>query len=138
MGLDMYILKVNKKTPIDKPQAVSALWENIRETEVAYWRKANHILNWFQHHITDTGSIDNGVPYPVKKVDLERLVNDCEHALYTRNVTPDMRPIDGFFFGSQNVDDDYWNRTRYTADVARELLENTDWDNDRLLFIISY
>ena len=45
-------------------------------TEIAYWRKANMIHNWFVEHCQD--GIDECQPrYSVSKEQLEELLNDC-------------------------------------------------------------
>ena len=47
------------------------------EYEIAYWRKANQIRQWFVNHIEEFDEDDNGGYYVVTKELLERLIMDC-------------------------------------------------------------
>lgn len=112
MGLDMWLKKRPKK-----------------EEELMYWRKANQIRGWIADHVT--GFNDNGETV-VAKEDLEELLKVCESVIehkseqYSASVLP---VTSGFFFGSNEYDDYYYEDVSDTIDVLKEILENVDFDN---------
>lgn len=135
MGLDMYLLKktfvgakyehrnvkgkidieVNgEKLPIDFSR-VSEIVE-----EVGYWRKANHIHRWFVENVQD-GDDDCG-EYYVSYEKLLELRAICEEALKNRNRAEQILPrCEGFFFGSQEIDEDYFEDIRETIKIIDSL-----------------
>lgn len=54
--------------------------------EVAYWRKANQIRQWFVNHIEEFDENDNGEYFTVTKELLERLIMDCYCVLASQEV----------------------------------------------------
>ena len=54
-----------------KPERISQI-----EEDVAYWRKANQIHNWFVENVQD--GKDDGDEYDVSKEQLQELVNVCK------------------------------------------------------------
>lgn len=72
MGLDMYLEKKKKGASNDEYE------------EVAYWRKANQIRQWFVNHIEEFNEDDNCEYFTVTKELLERLVMDCYCVLCSR------------------------------------------------------
>lgn len=54
--------------------------------ELAYWRKANQIRQWFVDHIEEFNEDDNCEYYTVTKELLERLVMDCYCVLSSQKV----------------------------------------------------
>lgn len=65
MGLDMYVVKRRKNDEFRD--------ENLEE--VAYWRKANQIHNWFVQNVQE--GVDDCNYYEVSKDNLERLLKIC-------------------------------------------------------------
>ena len=61
MGLDMFLSKVKRE-------------------QVAYWRKANCIHDWFNNHCAN-GQLENCKDYPVTKEQLTELKETCEKVL---------------------------------------------------------
>ena len=51
------------------------------EEEVMYWRKANHIHNWFVENVQD--GIDNCATYHVSPDQLKALLDACERVIET-------------------------------------------------------
>jgi hypothetical protein len=49
------------------------------EEEVMYWRKANHIHNWFVEHVQD--GVDDQRSYYVSWEQLEHLLDDCKKVI---------------------------------------------------------
>ena len=116
---------------------------------LAIWRKANGILNWFDHNLEsvknqekvdnpDRDGVWNCKLYPVTKAECEKLLEDCTRVWKTKEIPNDLQRTNGFFFGSQKIDDLYWEDIDYTVDVLTEKLDTIDWDSDRVYFHISY
>lgn len=133
MGLDMYL---SAKKYLWKSDAVDTkisrqisdelnLPRRVKEisVEAMYWRKANQIHDWFVENVQD--GIDECKPHHVSREDLEILLKDCHAALYHKdsNILP---PSEGFFFGSTEIDDDYWNDIERTAREIEAVLTELD------------
>lgn len=136
MGLDMYLsarkhlekinwkaLQENDKLSYSSPEAVYSKFNDLLEitqlTDVAtdiygaevsvtcaYWRKANQIHNWFVTNIQ--GGNDNCGEYYVSQDKLTELMVICEHALENKDPAL-LQPQEGFFFGTTDIDEWYWN-----------------------------
>jgi len=146
------VVKLGGKTvEAIKPDRISEITE-----QVMYWRKANHIHNWFVTHVQ--GGEDNCGDYYVSTDDLRKLLNTCKFVLanselvdgkikngskITNDVWVDIteygkRVADstfaeqclpctsGFFFGGSDYDEYYISDTKETADVLEKLLEEND------------
>ena len=90
---------------------------------VAYWRKANHIHNWFVQNVQN--GEDDCKSYHVSReqlLELEQLCRDvCEAG--TAEVASAKLPIaTGFFFGSAEYDEYYFEQTDWTAKRLAEVL----------------
>lgn len=141
MGLDMFLSRSPKM-----------------ENEVGYWRKANHIHEWFVENVQD-GIDDCGI-YPVTKDQLHELYNLCKKVkelcilvdgtindgysysggVKTHHTRPgkvlanpdtaaDLLPTqDGFFFGSTDYDEYYMQDIESTIDIIEPLLEKEEQD----------
>jgi hypothetical protein len=93
--------------------------------EVAYWRKANAIHGWIINH---TGSIDNCTPISLTKQDLVTLRELCMKVLESNSAEVAnelLPPSAGFFFGSTEVDDWYWEDIKDTIDKLNDALEQS-------------
>lgn len=112
MGLDMYLYR---KSEDGKPVQVKANYTGPDEEEVfyttpgyevAYWRKANQIHNWFvQKH--QKGVDECQISDDITVADLKVLYDTCRRALIDRNPKL-LEPVDGFFFGGTEIDEWYW------------------------------
>jgi hypothetical protein len=135
MGLDMYLkgrryLWQNADADIanDIQRQIGVKY---RVTEVSieamYWRKANQIHDWFVQNVQD--GIDDCERYFVSRTMLEKLLVDCQAALDQKDGTI-LPPSEGFFFGSTEVDADYWNDIERTAaGISLALTDlGDDWD----------
>lgn len=101
-----------------KPERVTNIVE-----EVMYWRKANAIHKWFVDNVQDGN--DNCGSYFVEHSQLEKLAELCEKVVITRN--PEHLPTqEGFFFGSTDTDEYYFDQLKETADQIREILAEDD------------
>lgn len=98
------------------------------EEEVGYWRKANHIHNWFVTHCQ--GGVDDCREADVSKEQLLKLLADCKAVKENQSVTTEVMPTKGgFFFGGTNYDEYYMKNIDYTIEVAEQILsENGDKD----------
>lgn len=137
--------------------------------QVAYWRKANAIHDWFVEHVQN-GVDDCDYHDEVTKEILEELLDTCERVLdaselvdgqvisryrYTDNgkesimeegkcikdpiVAMKLLPTThGFFFGSTDYDEWYYESVKYTAKKIREILETTDFETEMLYYISSW
>ena len=105
---------------------------------VAYWRKANAIHDWFVNHVQD-GVDDCAYHDEVTKDILESLLETCEKVLSTPKLATELLPTtEGFFFGSTDYDRYYYEDVKYTAETVREILETTDFEKEMLYYISSW
>ena len=86
--------------------------ENVQEpygaevqVNVAYWRKANQIHNWFVENVQD--GEDNCQEYFVSHEKLKKLLEIAREA-YDHRDPQLLEPTEGFFFGSTDIDEGYW------------------------------
>jgi hypothetical protein len=138
--------------PNIKPERVSYVIE-----ELMYWRKANQIHGWFTQN---TEELQADVKYYVTKTDLEVLLETCKKVLevlegspkvtkqvvggwkdgaeymvdvevYDNNVVKDiLPPTQGFFFGSDTIDDWYKEDIVNTIKFLEEELPNCEDGDD--------
>ena len=169
MGLDMYL---SKKTYVknwdhtpEKNRHKFSITVNGKEVdyinkdkisyieeEVAYWRKANQIHQWFVDNIQD--GVDNCSEYPISIEQIKELVETCEKVLESLKDSPketkevvvghnkdgeikstisvykntdvveELLPAqEGFFFGSTEIGDMYIEDLELTINQLKPLLE---------------
>jgi len=110
MGLDMWLYRKN----ID---------------EVAYWRKDNAIHNWFVTNYAD--GVDNCSSMEVDRVGLVMLRDICLQVSQAGNAELAMEllpPVAGFFFGSDQIDEWYWQGVIDTAEKLTVIIDETSED----------
>lgn len=83
---------------------------------VGYWRKANAIHDWFVRNVQD--GTDNCDEYEVSAEQLRQLREDCQEALKAGDETDNLRPTEGFFFGSSDI--------KYMLDDCEGTIEQID------------
>lgn len=154
MGLDMYlyskkyISKYSGEKYQDKLNELKAMFPEIKSTgnldsvevkfEAGYWRKANHIHNWFVENVQD--GEDNCASYYVGEESLEELKSLCikaneyldslkkEHNeeypdCYTfKDIDEDeiekiLKTTSGFFFGGTEYDKWYYESNKDTIKI---------------------
>ena len=111
MGLDMYLFR--KET-----------------SQVAYWRKVNAIHGWF---INNSGAEDNCTPIHVSMSDLHALRDDVQKLLDEGKEEAVMKllpPTSGFFFGSTEVDEYYWESLKDTLTKLNDIIDNSTDDQE--------
>lgn len=139
MGLDMYL---NKRVFIGANYEYRKVKGNINitmgeddtpininfnkldsiEEKIGYWRKANHIHNWFVENVQDGN--DDCDTYSVSIEDLKELLDICTKILEDSSLAEELLPrTQGFFFGSIEYDEYYYDSIRYTISVLKEAIE---------------
>lgn len=137
MGLDMYLtkrhyvknwnhrdekfdvsVKVNgEKHPGIKPENVSYITE-----EVGYWRKANHIHNWFVENVQ--GGVDECQESYVERSQLIELMELCKLIKEDPSSASTALPtVGGFFFGDEEYDKYYFDQIDQTIEILENELE---------------
>jgi len=99
------------------------------EVQVAYWRKSNQIHGWFVKHVQ--GGVDNCEEYHVTRDQLQLLLDNCKLVLINKEEAPNLLPPqEGFFFGSYEYDEYYWQDIQDTIDQLEKILNEypEDWD----------
>ena len=98
--------------------------------EVCYWRKANQIHRWFVENCQE--GVDDCKEYYVSFEQLEKLVSICETVLAAKNDVLSaslLPPQQGFFFGSYEFDDWYYENVSNTIDQLKECIINATVDS---------
>ena len=97
------------------------------EFTIGYWRKANHIHQWFVENVQ--GGVDECQEAHVSKDQLLALRSACEMVLGAREkvgaarVAEEELPTqEGFFFGTTEYDEWYWQDTEHTIEVINKAL----------------
>jgi hypothetical protein len=140
MGLDMYL---NRRTMFydvfgsnderDKfelglniePERVNCVIETI-----IYWRKSNHVHNWFVNNVQN-GNDDCGI-YIVNESNICALFDIVNKIIKEKETKGEevakvlamklLPPKEGFFFGSTEIDHNYWQDLDYTSNALDGLL----------------
>ena len=89
---------------------------------VAYWRKANHIHNWFVNNVQD--GEDDCKTYHVSREQLAELEEICRRVVAngTSEYAQEHLPTStGFFFGTDEYDEYYYEATDWTAKRLAQL-----------------
>ncbi|WP_271311506.1 hypothetical protein [Yersinia intermedia] len=86
--------------------------------KIGYYLKFNALLNWVDTHVAE---VDNCVDVPLSHSHLETLSKTLSQ-LTTENCHDVFPALDGFFFGSQTYDENYW------SEVTRPEAVYTDAD----------
>ena len=93
--------------------------------EAMYWRKANAIHRWFVENVQ--GGEDNCERYYVSREQLMALRDLCANLCTANNALEmaegELPTTDGFFFGSTEYDEWYWNDIENTVKGIDTALE---------------
>lgn len=141
MGLDMYLGRMVRN-------GRKREWE-----EIAYWRKAYGILRWFGQNLESVKSyepeksdamegVENGKEYEVTKEEYHKLLDDCKKILRYRHklkkLPRSLYPLHDLFI----EDDEFFDSAMDTLDRTFDMLaigeKMIDWDEDEVIFQISY
>lgn len=89
--------------------------------EVGYWRKANAIHNWFVQNCQE--GVDECQTTYVDRDDLKKLLKIVKTVLRSRHKAMDLLPpVSGFFFGSTDIDQYYWDDLANTKKILEDAL----------------
>ena len=94
--------------------------------EVAYWRKENAIHNWFVTNYAD--GVDDCSSIEVDRIGLIMLRDICLKVSESGNAELAMEllpPVAGFFFGSHQIDEWYWEGVKETATKLTEVIDES-------------
>lgn len=104
MGLDMYLNDRNHRT-------------------LGYWRKANAIHGWFIRTLAN--DVDDCKPVKVTREQLAELRKLCLIVNADKKLAPVLLPpTQGFFFGSYDIDDCYFDDIRETVNIIDNALNS--------------
>jgi len=138
MGLDMYLYAKKylsehvDQTDKSKIEQINAMFgiagaDDYRAQEiefrVAYWRKANAIHGWFVRNVQD--NVDDCQTAYVKREQLQELLNTCLIVLSDHTKAEGLlSTVGGFFFGSTEYDDWYFNDLKATVKQLERALND--------------
>ena len=139
MGLDMYLMA--KKYISDYREEDNEIREKMQallpeisfpvryiECEAIYWRKANAIHGWFVNNCQD--GVDDCREVYVDREQLQELLDIIETIQDDHSRAEELLPpVGGFFFGSTDLDEGYFEDLEYTQERLKKALEmSSDWD----------
>lgn len=140
MGLDMFLMKETYigagyefnevKGTVDVTKQGESIPINLNRIstiteEVGYWRKANHIHNWFVQNVQ--GGRDECQRAYVSKEELEKLLSICKEVLADHSKAPELLPTtEGFFFGGTDYDEYYFQDVQDTINIIEPLLKELE------------
>ncbi|EDR6206953.1 hypothetical protein BEL53_000880 [Salmonella enterica subsp. enterica serovar Bonariensis] len=119
MGLDVYFIK----RPPDTTRRE-------QDEAVGYYGKFNALLNWID---ANAGEVENCTDVPLTRHDLEKLRGTLDR-LTPENCNDLFPTTEGFFFGSQEYNDDYWSDVASLKQFVQQQLASFDFDAHRLCF----
>jgi hypothetical protein len=133
MGLDMYLnaerfywSKDGGPKLDDVPEGYSV---NLVKSEVAYWRKANAIHQWFVDNVQ--GGEDDCRSRHVTRDELKALVDICKRVIAEPDKAKDLLPTaNGFFFGGTDYEEYYFQYLEDTVEQVEKALSKfpDDWE----------
>lgn len=96
--------------------------------DAGYWRKANHIHQWFVENVQK--NVDDCGNYHVSRGQLERLREICQRVLDFKHLANDLLPRQaGFFFGNTDYDEGYYQDIEQTIEIIdRALSMPNNWE----------
>jgi hypothetical protein len=110
MGLDMFAYSVDP----DSANTDCEIAESADRDEIAYWRKFNALHSWMETLYRSRGGRDefNCVPVRLTAENLSQLESDL--------VNNRLKPVEGFFFGAQEIYPEDVEATHRFIEAARE------------------
>lgn len=106
---------------------------------IGYWRKANAIHEWFVKNVQG-GKDDCGI-YEVTKEQLAELLEVCvavKNDFSESTATRLLPTMSGFFFGSTEYDEYYWEQISYTISLLEKIINETDFNNEMIVYSSSW
>ena len=162
MGLDMYLYlrkseyhcggswhTEEERKKAKYPKELESFEEEIKQVnfpslevnkdyQVGYWRKANAIHSWFVENCAE--GVDNCQDIYVSPKKAQILLDKCNEVLANRSLAESELPTqDGFFFGTQEYDDWYYQNIEYTKHILEKVLEFVKHNNKyRIIYCASW
>lgn len=143
MGLDMYLYHCPKGQdpelgPWPEPPDYETREGWAAVNELAYWRKANQVHAFFIEECA--GGLDDCKPVLVHPEKLADLYQRCTQVLEDPDLAPIFLPTrPGFFFGSTDYGDDYFDDLRETlAQLDKKVMRNPKIRGDNLFYEASW
>jgi len=96
---------------------------------VGYWRKANAIHGWFVRECQD--NVDECQQTWIPRDKLRELKDLCLEVLADKSKAEELLPTtQGFFFGSNDYDESYFQDLKQTVEITKKVLEEIPegWD----------
>lgn len=140
MGLDINVTKIAKsmvKTNTNSWKDYEKLIDELNDIDcenfefLAYFRKVNFLFEFF------SGSLnEDETTAVITRWEMEELIEKCEFVLNNRDKASEILPTcDGFFFGSLDYDDYYFESVAKVLLSFQVILENY---SDDYLYIIDF
>ena len=105
MGLDMFL--------------------TVNGNEEIYWRKVNSIHHWFVANVQE--GVDDCSSYEVSRNDLLSLQESVEQVINNPELASEVLPTSsGFFFGSTDYDEWYFDDLKITLKNLKDVLDKYD------------
>lgn len=99
-----------------------------------YFRKFNALVEWANNNV---GNVENCESVELTRTHIELLQNTLNN-LTPENCATKFPTCEGFFFGSQEYDQWYWEDVESAKEMCAEILETADWEQDAVEFLIWY
>ena len=130
MGLDMFLYVQTNDVELTEKSIVD---ETVTREEVAYWRKANMVHQYF---CTRGKEISPSYLYTITREDLLELLKIC-HGILDETLSPEvvLPTTNGFFFGSVGYDEIYYDHIKETIFILSEVLLLNEKSKDAKEFI---
>jgi hypothetical protein len=155
MGLDMYLYKKTyvknwEHNPAEQQHQIEVKKNGVVRNdikpsrinyiveEVAYWRKFNALHGWFVEKCG--GGVDECQDIYVTEESMTELLNalkEVSNALSVGNVEAGkaiLPPTQGFFFGSDTIDDYYVESVNRTIEIIEDLLKEHEQSKEHGLY----
>lgn len=135
-GEDLLPEKVREKVFTNHSYGMD--WRTLHN-EVGYWRKANHIHNWFVENVQ--GGEDECEPHQVTKEQIQDLLEDVNKVLKSRddNQAKELLPtVSGSFFGSAEFDEYYYDSLQETRKILEKTLNSVNFEKNYVYYESSW
>ncbi len=112
MGLDMFLYSKNNYGELQ---------------EKIYWRKANHIHGYFERVKDPNKRLESCEKIEIDEKVLIKLLETCYEVRKNKELAEKLLPrVEGFFFGSMEYDNSYYEDIDYTIEMIEVLLVNRE------------
>lgn len=138
MGLDMYMYRKlyiknwehqkedRYEVTVKRNGEVLEDWSNPTyiEKEVGYWRKFNALHGYIVNEFA--GGLDNCEQIYLSKEDLQKILDTLIDTYETKDASK-LPPTEGFFFGSTDVDEYYWDDVKESIEAFKTYVADYEW-----------